>query len=548
MPLRICFTASEFAPFAKTGGLADVTAALVKYLHAAGHDVRAFVPCYATLAREGLSLRRVAGLQDLPLQLGRYAYRFSVLTAQLPGSDAQVYLIECPACFDRPSIYTSDADEHRRFLVLTHAAFIACQHLVFAPQIMHFHDWHTAIGPLLLRSNYAWDRLFQGARSVLTIHNIGYQGIVGADALPEVLAGAPVTLLDAGELAAGRIGLLRTGIALADLITTVSPTYAREIQGPEYGMGLEGLLRTRAGALIGVLNGVDYDEWDPRHDRFLPQHYDAQRLAVKASLRTALLQRLGLAGNAEAPLALAPAPPAPPAQTGARVPLIGMVSRLVAQKGFDLVFEALPRLLPSRDFAVVALGSGESSYEEFFAALARSYPTRVHFQRGYSDELAHWIEAASDIFLMPSRYEPCGLNQMYSLRYGTVPLVRRTGGLADSVQPYTATGGASDGASGDASGEASDGASSRGSDGATGGASDGASSRGSDGASAGAGTGFVFEDYGAAALTRALTTALDLYQDARAWQALVQRGMAKDFSWQRQVRRYVELYERLSAV
>lgn len=484
MPLRICFTASEIAPFAKTGGLADVTAALVKYLQAAGHDVRAFLPYYATLPHEGLSLQRLSGLQDLPLQLGRYAYRFSVLSAQLPGSSAQVYLIDCPACFRRPSIYTLDADEHRRFLVLSHAAFVTCQYLVFAPQVMHFHDWHTAIGPLLLRSNYAWDRLFQGARSVLTIHNIGYQGIVGADALPEVLAGAPATLLDAPELAAGRIGLLRTGIALADLITTVSPTYAREIQGPEYGMGLEGLLRSRAGALVGVLNGVDYDEWDPRHDRFLPQHYDAGHLSAKAALKAALLQRLGLT-------------------PAARVPLIGMVSRLVTQKGLDLVFDTLPRLLPSRDFMVVALGSGEANYEEFLAALARSYPSRVHFQRGYSDELAHWIEAASDMFLMPSQYEPCGLSQMYSLRYGSVPVVRRTGGLADSVQPYDAA--------------------------------------------ADTGTGFVFEHYDAAALTAALTDAFDLYQDERAWQGLQQRGMAQDFSWQRQVQRYVELYERLSA-
>jgi starch synthase len=512
MPLRICFAASEIAPLAKTGGLADVTAALVKYLHAAGHDVRAFLPYYATLAHEGLSVQRLPGLQDLPLQLGRYAYRFSVLIAQLPGSSAQIYLIECPTCFERPSIYTSDADEHRRFLVLTHATFIACQHLVFAPQIMHFHDWHTAIGPLLLRSNFAWDRLFQGARSVLTIHNVGYQGIVGADALPEVLAGAPAALLDAGELAAGRIGLLRTGIALADLITTVSPTYAREIQGREYGMGLEGLLRSRAGALVGVLNGVDYDEWDPRHDRYLPQGYDAEHLAVKAGLKATLLQRLGLAGSTAAQPG---ATQAGATQAGAaRVPLIGMVSRLVAQKGLELVFEALPRLLPAREFAVAALGSGESPYEQFFAALARSSPARVYFQRGYSDELAHWIEAASDIFLMPSQYEPCGLNQMYSLRYGSVPLVRRTGGLADSVQPYEAASDA--GAAGDS------------------------------GAAGGSGTGFVFEEYSAAALTARLGEALDVYADERRWDALVRRGMAQDFSWQRQVQRYVELYERLS--
>ncbi len=499
MSLRICFVAAEIAPLAKAGGLADVSAALTKYLYAGGHDVRAFLPCYATLKRQDLPMRALPGLQDLPLVLGRYTYRFSVLTTALPGSGAPVYLIDCPACFDRPSIYTADPDEHRRFLVLTHAAFIACQHMVFAPQIMHFHDWHTAIGSLLLRSNYAWDRLFQGARSVLTIHNIGYQGIVGASELPEVLAGAPATLLDPGELAAGRIGLLRTGITLADLITTVSPTYAREIQGPEYGMGLEGLLRTRAGALVGVLNGVDYDEWDPRHDHYLPQHYDAQSLGVKRALKTQLLRRLGMA--------------VPEQGTPRSTPLIGVVSRLVAQKGFDLVFDALPRLLPAYEFQVVALGTGESGYEEFFTALARSYPTRVYYQRGYSDELAHWIEAASDLFLMPSRYEPCGLNQMYSLRYGSVPLVRRTGGLADSVQPLRVASGGGTAADGDSAADS--------------------------------GTGFVFEEYSARALAVTLQRALQLYQEPRRWQALAQRGMAQDFSWARQVQRYVELYERL---
>jgi len=506
MSLRICFVASEVAPLAKTGGLADVSAALIKYLHLADHDVRAFLPCYAALRRQGVPMRELSGLQDLALTLGRYTYRFSVLMAALPGSGAPLYLIDCPACFDRPSIYTTDADEHRRFLLLTHAAFLACQHMVFAPQIMHFNDWHTAIGPLLLRSNYAGDRSFQAARSVLTIHNIGYQGIVGASELPEVLAGAPAALLDPEELAAGRIGLLRTGIDLADLITTVSPTYAREIQGPEYGMGLERLLRARAGALVGVLNGVDYDEWDPRHDRYLPQHYDAQGLAVKGALKAQLLARLELA---EAP----------------RAPLIGVVSRLVAQKGFDLVFDTLPRLLPEHAFQVAALGSGESGYEEFFAALARSYPTRVYYRRGYSDELAHWIEAASDLFLMPSRYEPCGLNQMYSLRYGSVPLVRRTGGLADSVQPFEAAGdgGTPDGGTPDS------------------GAPDDL------GAGHDSGTGFVFEEYSAPALTATLQAALQLYQEPRRWQALVRRGMAQDFSWARQVQRYVELYERLIA-
>jgi starch synthase len=482
MPLRICFVTAEMAPLAKAGGLADVSGSLLKYLHADGHDIRLFLPAYASIRRQGLELAPVAALQNLSVQLGDYRYVFSVSTARLPGSSALAHLIECPECFDRPGIYTSDPDEHRRFLLLTHAAFLCCQHLGFAPQIMHFNDWHTAAGTLLLRSSYSWDRLFQGTRSVLTVHNLGYQGVIGSGAIPEVLAGAPVSMLDQSDLAAGHINLLRTGLLHADLITTVSPTYAREIQTPEYGMGLDALLRARAQVLLGILNGVDYEEWDPRRDPYLPRHFGANQLGVKADLKSQFLRRLELS--------------AVPA-----TPLLGIVSRLAAQKGFDLLFDALPRLLAERDFALVVLGSGEPQYESFFAVLQDRHRTRVHFHRGYSDELAHWIEGASDLFLMPSRYEPCGLNQMYSLRYGTVPVVRRTGGLADSVQQF---------------------------DPAT-----------------GRGTGVLFGDYTSEAAHHALTHALELYPNKGLWRRLVQNGMAQDFSWSRQVERYVEVYERL---
>ena len=472
------------APLAKAGGLADVAGALVKYLHADGHDVRLFMPGYALIRREALECYPVDFLQDLSVQLGSYRYEFSVSTARLPGSSAFVYLVDCPACFARPGIYSADPDEHRRFLLLTHAAFLCCQRMAFAPQIMHFNDWHSAAGPLLLRWTYAWDRLFAASRSVLTIHNVGYQGVIGSDALPEVLPGG-AAMFDPGELRAGHIGLLRTGIRYADLITTVSPTYAREIQTPAYGMGLDGELRARAEALVGVLNGVDYDDWDPRHDLVLPLHYDPGHLGNKAALKQQLMQRLALGPAGEAPL-------------------IGIVSRLVAQKGFDLLFDPLPLLLQRHSFALVVLGSGEPPYEDFFAALAREYPTRVHFHRGYSDELAHWIEAASDMFLMPSRYEPCGLNQMYSLRYGSVPIVRRTGGLADSVIPFAAR--------------------------------------------TGIGTGIVFDVYSAAAAAAAIEQALELHLQRDAWDRLVRNGMAQDFSWGRQIGRYVQLYQRLAAV
>ncbi|MBF8291211.1 MAG: hypothetical protein HW392_38, partial [Steroidobacteraceae bacterium] len=405
-----------------------------------------------------------------------------VLTASLPGSSARFFLIDCPACFARPGIYTSEADEHRRFLLLTHAAFMSCQRMGFAPQILHCNDWHTALAPLWLRTTYHSDRLFAHTRSVLTIHNIGYQGIVSAAHGAELLAGADDSLLHQPDLHAGRINMLRTGVQYADRVTTVSPGYAREILTAEYGMGLEDVLLARGGSITGILNGVDYDEWDPRSDRYLPRHYGANQLRTKADLKQQLLARLGLR---DAP----------------RRALVGIISRLATQKGFDLLIDALPPLLASRDFNLVVLGAGEPQFEDFLAQLQQRHPGRMHFHLGYSDELAHWIEAGSDMFLMPSRYEPCGLNQLYSLRYGTVPIVRRTGGLADTVRHFDAA--------------------------------------------TGTGTGVVFNDYNIEAVIWAMNTALDLYVQRGSWRRLVQNGMAQDFSWQRQIQQYSEMYQQL---
>ncbi len=484
MPLRICFIASEVSPLAKTGGLADVAGALAKYLHNAGHDVRLFMPLYRQVDRRQLDMWPVEFLRDIPLQLGAHALRFTVYTARLPGSRSMIYLVDAPAVFDRDSIYSNAADEHLRFLLLTHAAFLSCQRMGFAPQILHCNDWHTGLGPLLLRTVYAWDQLFRETRSLMSIHNIAYQGMFSALDRADTGLGAANSLLDAAELAAGRINPLREGIAHADHVSTVSPTYALEIQTPAYGYGLEALLQTRAGVLSGILNGVDYDEWNPERDRFLPQHFSAGTLETKNALKQEFLQRTGLATPARS-----------------RSPLLGMVSRLTPQKGFDLVIAALPTLLAQHDFFCAVLGSGEPAYEKFFRDLAHTHPTRVTFYSGYNEELAHWIEAASDMFLMPSQYEPCGLNQMYSLRYGTIPIVRRTGGLADSVQHFDPA--------------------------------------------SGSGTGVVFNDYDAAAVTWAVETALAWHVQKPLWQQLVQNAMAQDFSWERRVGDYESLYERM---
>ncbi len=483
MSLSVCMLSAEVAPLSKTGGLADVAGALAKYLTAAGHDVRLFTPLYSSIDRARFPVQAVAGLQQVPLQIGPHHYVYSIATTRLPGSDALVYLVDCPVLFARPVIYTTDPDEHLRFLAFTRAVLSACQRIQWAPQILHCNDWHTAFGPLFVKALLAGEPLFARTRSLLTIHNIGYQGTFSSAAIADLELGPKSYLLHQDDLRAGRINPLRHGILYADAITTVSPTHAREICTDQYGMGLQDSLRMRGDALTGILNGVDYETWDPRNDRYLPEHYDPNTLTIKAGLKSAFIERLGLTVPVTTPLA-------------------GMVSRLAAQKGIELMFESLPQVLEWRDLGFVALGSGDSQYERFLAELQRRFPGRVVFRQGYDDELSHWIEAACDMFLMPSLYEPCGLNQMYSLRYGTVPIVRHTGGLADSVEHYDPE--------------------------------------------TGEGTGIVFDDFNSEALEGALNTALDLHEQPEHWRRMVRNGMAKDFSWEKQGGKYVEIYRRLS--
>jgi starch synthase len=483
MNLSVCLLSAEVAPLSKTGGLADVAGALAKYLAAADHDVRLFTPLYASIDRGKFPMRPVEALQQVPLQIGPHHYVFSVATTRLPGSDVLVYLIDCPVLYGRPAIYTTDPDEHLRFLAFTRAVLAACQRLAWSPQILHCNDWHTAFGPLFVKTLLEGMPLFARTRSMLTIHNIGYQGIFSSAAIADLELGPRSYLLHQDDLRLGKINPLRHGILYADAITTVSPTHAHEICTDQYGMGLQDSLRMRRGALTGILNGVDYQVWDPRNDKYLPQRYDPDTLAVKAGLKSAFIERLGLSVPVTTPLA-------------------GMVSRLAAQKGIELMFESVPQVLEWRDLGFVALGSGEPQYERFLAELERRFPGRVAFRQGYDDELSHWIEAACDMFLMPSRYEPSGLNQMYSLRYGTVPIVRRTGGLADSVEQYDPD--------------------------------------------TCAGTGVVFDDFDSEALEWALNTALDLHAQPEHWRRMVRNGMAQDFSWERQGEKYVEIYRRMT--
>jgi starch synthase len=564
-PLRICFVASEVAPFAKTGGLGDVAAALPRALHALGHDVRIFLPLYARIENEWgkpgraaagqMLLQPVDNVQDVPVQLGGRTLVFSLFMMPLPasrrplrsaaaaaaseaGSPAAgaieaaaerapaptVFFVRCPHLYARPGIYTNDQDEHLRFLLLCHAALQSCQRMRFAPHVVHCNDWQTALLPVYLKTLYAWDTLFSQARTVLTLHNLGYQGTFAASILPDTgLYQWAERVLDGADLNAHKINFLKTGLLHADALTTVSPTYAREIQTPAYGYGLHELLQSRRDALVGILNGVDTREWNPRTDKLIPFRFSEKSLWRKEKNKELLLNRLGL-------------------RYVKGVPLLGIVSRLAGQKGFDLLHDVLPGVLAERDLRVAVLGSGEVRYEEFFSALQRSFPKKLSFYRGFHDELAHWIEAGADMFLMPSQYEPCGLNQMYSQMYGTVPIVRRTGGLADTVTLWDPE--------------------------------------------SGRGTGVVFEHYTPKAARWALEAALDLYADSSgaaaaatgaqppdagdaahaaaprvlpggmphaaagqgAWRTLMLNGMAQDFSWQRRAQAYVELYRSLAGL
>jgi starch synthase len=396
-----------------------------------------------------------------------------------------VYFVHCPALYARGRLYTRDADEHRRFLALQFAALMLCARLGFAPDVVHGHDWQAALLPMILKSLAATDRHLAGARSLLTIHNMMYQGGFPASVGPDTNLASVAHLFHQDLLRAGRINFLLQGVLFADGVSTVSPTYAQEIQTEAHGGGLDGLLRARSSTVVGILNGVDYDEWSPEVDRHLPYRYSASDLAGKEANKEHLLTSLGL-----------------PYVPG--VPLLGVVSRLVAQKGLDLVGAVLPEVLRRGQAQLVVLGSGEPALEAMFAGMQRAFPRQVCFYNGFQNQLAHQIEAGADMFLMPSRYEPCGLNQLYSLRYGTVPIVHRTGGLRDTVRPWNPR--------------------------------------------TGAGTGFAFEHADARGLRWAVSSALATYRSPPQWRRLVDNGMAQDFSWATQAKLYERLYQRLLAL
>ncbi len=474
-PLHVAFVASEMTPFVKTGGLADVSAALPKALGALGHRVTVFLPRYGTIP---FPAGEFAGSIHVPVDA---VHRSAGFYRRPLGAGVEVVFVEHPPFFERPHLYGVGnhdyADNGLRFAFLSRAALEFLRSRGMRPDVFHAHDWQTGLLPVYLKTFYWNDPTLRRLPTVFTIHNLAYQGNFGDDTL-EVL-GLPWHL-DHPEFLEfhGGISYMKAGIVFSEKLTTVSPQYAREIQTPEMGYGFEGILKARSGDLVGILNGVDYDDWDPGHDPHIAARYSAEDLSGKAACKADLLEAFGLPREPD-------------------LPVVGIVSRLVPQKGYDIVVGAWYDLL-QRPLRMVVLGTGEHDVQEGFRELERRAPGRFAARFAYDNALAHKVEAGADMFLMPSRFEPCGLTQMYSLRYGTVPIVRDTGGLVDTVEPWDP--------------ETLE------------------------------GTGFRFATPDGTGLLWAIDRALAEWGDREGWERLMRNGMARDFSWERSARRYVEAY------
>jgi starch synthase len=482
--MQIVFAASECVPFAKTGGLADVVGALPRELVKLGHGVSVYLPLYEAVKahikpQDSGEWKYAARSITIPFQ---HYNRFAGIVDGGKQDGVQHYFVDCPDLFDRPGFYGTPAGDYpnnwERFGLFSRTVLEASK-LLGVPDVFHVHDWQAALIPVYLRTVYAQDPMLQAARVVLTIHNAGYQGWFPPTTTERLLFPWEIFTMDKVEQF-DTFNFLKGGLVYADMLTTVSRKYAEEIQTPEFGEKLDGVLRGRAANLRGILNGVDYAQWDPATDGNLAAHFSPEDLAGKQECRADLLHAFGLEKVAD------------------HTAVIGVVSRFAVQKGFDMVAKIAEKLT-ERDAVVVALGTGEPVYERFFREWAFRHPGEVAVQIRYDNALAHKIEAGSDIFLMPSRYEPSGLNQMYSLKYGTVPVVRATGGLDDTIEEWDPL--------------------------------------------LGAGTGFKFEGLRAEELLDAIDRALTAFKDQRGWKRLMLNGMAQDYGWAGPAARYVEVYE-----
>lgn len=485
--MRVLFASAEVAPFARTGGLGDVCGSLPKALREYGHEVHVFCPYYAEVRRwcesRGIALERTEGGR---IDWGDWSADYAILSTTLPGSDVAIHFIANEAFFGRTGLYWGRADGYddnlERFTFFCRAAIAAVERLDLTFDIVHGHDWQAALLPIFLHSGLRWTRQFEGARSIYTIHNLNYQGRYGAERFP-VLGLHPGYWTSHGVEYYGDLVLMKGGIVFADRVTTVSPTYAREIRTPEFGAGFDGLLRERAHDLRGILNGIDVEEWNPETDPSIAAHFSAARMEGKSRCKSALRKEAGLS-------------PTP------RAPLVAAISRLVEQKGFDLFVPLLPWMVEA-GWQIAVLGTGDHELEQALGAAAAANPGSIATWARFDPALAHRIIAGADAIVIPSRYEPCGLNQMYALRYGTLPIVRLTGGLADTVVPW-------------------------------------------DGTNDAQATGFGFGPVDHSALAQALLIARTTYRDRPLWSRLQQNGMARDFSWDASAREYDRLYRELA--
>jgi starch synthase len=473
--MNILMVASEALPYAKSGGLADVVAGLPRALARLGHQVDVVMPRYRGVDAPSNSSRLAVSLGGEILDAG---------VAEDVRDGIRTILLDYPPYFDRDYLYGTAghdyADNAERFAFLAQAALTWAFASGRTYDVIHAHDWQAGLVPVLLGRMVRERSSLRRVPVVFTIHNLAYQGVFDASWLLRLGLGWDLMHVDSMEYW-GRISYLKAGIVFSRVVTTVSPRYAREIQTPEYGAGFDGILRARSADLVGILNGIDYDQWNPEADPNLPEPFSASNLKGKAAAKRRLLERYGL----------------PSESAAQRLAVVAMISRMVDQKGLDLLaglVDELPRLA----MRVVILGTGERRYEDMWLGLASRYPDRFGVRVGFDEGLAHLIEGGADLFLMPSRFEPCGLNQMYSLRYGTVPLVRATGGLVDTVQNYDP--------------------------------------------GTGRGTGFTFEDYSPQALLGTLRWALETFEDRTVWTALQDAGMRQDFSWTASARGYEAVY------
>jgi starch synthase len=481
--MRIVFAASECVPYAKTGGLADIMGALPAAVAKLGHDVTMYLPLYRQAQKQlqrGFTARKIA-IESLTIPFETYN-RFVTVIDGGKVDGVQYYFFDCPELFDRESLYGTATGEYsdnaERYGLYCRAVIESAKQLG-VPDVFHVHDWQAGMLPVMLRTIYYFDPLMKHVPVVMTIHNAGYQGLFPAATVPHLLLPWDTFTMDKLEFY-GQVNFLKGGIVYADSIATVSPKYAEEIQTREFGFGLDDILRKRAKDLRGILDGVDYNQWNPATDPKIAAHYTPEKLDGKAACRKDLLHAFCLD------------------HSKTETPVLGIVSRAATQKGFDFLAEIADRLA-AEDIYLVMLSMGEPYYEKLFRNLAERYPQKIAVKIAYDETLAHKIEAGSDIFLMPSRYEPCGLNQIYSMKYGTVPVVRATGGLENTVVDYVEE--------------------------------------------TGAGTGFRFQGSNAQDFLVAIQRALKLFRDKSAWQKLMRNGMAQNFSWEAPAAEYVRLYE-----